>query len=114
MCAPSQLNHTVIFILTELAHSYVCSRIYLHDPPGQDDDSMPQPEISALALRREQRLAEEKPVVNPWACLIMLVITVALMGVTAEFVRFSVSHSLVASPPTSDFNFISPRSSSTA
>ena len=91
MCAHSQLNYAVILILIELAHSYVCSRIYLHVPPGQDDESMPQPVISPEAQRRAQKMANETAKVNPWACIIALVITVALMGVTAEFVRLLVS-----------------------
>ena len=76
-------------ILIEPAHSYVCSRIYLHDPP--DDDSSPHPEIPIEALAKERELAEAEPEVNPWACITLLVITVALMGVTAEFVRLLVS-----------------------
>jgi len=73
---------------------YVCSRIYLHHPPGEDTDSdafMPHPEIPAEALRKEQELAEAEPDVNPWACIILLVITVALMGVTAEFLVDSIN-----------------------
>lgn len=77
-------------MLAEVSLSYVCSRIYLHDPPGDEFDAfMPHPEIPAEALRKEQELAEAEPDVNPWACLILLVITVGLMGVTAEFVRFT-------------------------
>ena len=88
-CA-SSLN-IFILILTEVTLSYVCSRIYLHHPPGEKDTDvfMPHPEIPAEALRKEQELAEAEPEVNPWACIILLVITVALMGVTAEFVRFT-------------------------
>jgi Ca2+:H+ antiporter len=72
---------------------YVCSRIYLHHPPGEDntDAFMPHPEIPAEALRKEQELAEAEPDVNPWACIIVLVITVGLMGVTAEFLVDSVT-----------------------
>ena len=87
-------------ILTEPTHSYVCSRIYLHDPPGQDDDSMPHPQLSPEALRKAEELAKAEPKVNPRACMILLSVTVALMGVTAEFVRLPVflltrsSHSL--------------------
>ncbi|KAH9972678.1 hypothetical protein BJV74DRAFT_879751 [Russula compacta] len=71
---------------------YVCSRIYLHDPPGQDQDDLflPHPEIPAEALRKQRELAEAEPDVNPWACLILLVVTVALMGVTAEFLVDSI------------------------
>jgi hypothetical protein len=89
-CAPS-LN-VFVLILTQVTLSYVCSRIHLHHPPGDDTDSdafMPHPEIPAEALRKEQELAEAEPDVKPWACIILLVITVALMGVTAEFVRFT-------------------------
>ena len=91
MCAHSQHNYAVILFLTEIAHSYVCSRIYLHVPPGRDDESMPQPVISPEAQRAAQKLADRTPEVNPWACITFLVTTVALMGVTAEFVRLSVS-----------------------
>jgi len=69
---------------------------------------MPHPEIPAEALRKEQELADAEPDVNPWACIILLVITVALMGVTAEFVQFS-RHSLLAHDVISSL-----RSSSTA
>jgi hypothetical protein len=68
---------------------------------------MPHPEIPAEALRKEQELAEAEPDVNPWACIIVLVITVALMGVTAEFVRFT------RLPTHAGRYLISPRSSST-
>src|SRR5258707_3250071 len=50
---------------------------------------MPHPEIPAEALRKELELAEAEPDVNPWACIITLIITVGLIGVTAEFVRFT-------------------------
>jgi Ca2+:H+ antiporter len=50
---------------------------------------MPHPEIPAEALIKEEELANAEPEVNPWACIILLIITVALMGVTAEFVRFT-------------------------
>ena len=85
-CAPS-LN-VFVLILTEVTLSYVCSRIYLHNPPGDENDSlMPHPEIPAEALLKEQELAQAEPEVNPWACILLLFITVGLMGVTAAFVR---------------------------
>jgi Ca2+:H+ antiporter len=48
---------------------------------------MPHPDIPPEALEKERELSLEKPKVNPWACMILLTITVALMGVTAAFVR---------------------------
>ncbi|KAJ6567190.1 hypothetical protein DFH09DRAFT_1471058 [Mycena vulgaris] len=35
-----------------------------------------------------EKMGEKDPEVNPWACLILLVLTVTLMGVTAEFVGY--------------------------
>lgn len=62
---------------------------------------MPHPDIPQEALLKEQELANAEPEVNPWACVVLLSITVALMGVTAEFVRVSVSlYSPITSPPT--------------
>ncbi len=72
-----------------LACSYVASRFYLHGPPGANNASTPNPYIPPEVLRREQELEEAEPEMNPWACLILLAVTVALMGVIAEFVRQS-------------------------
>jgi len=69
---------------------YVCSRFYLHDPPGEDNLFMPHPDIPPEALEKERELAKETPKVNPWACIILLAITVALLGVTAEFLVDSI------------------------
>jgi hypothetical protein len=63
-CVPS-LN-VFVLILTEVTLSYICSCICLYDPPGDDTDAfMPHPEIPAEALRKEQKLAEAEPDVNP-------------------------------------------------
>ncbi|KAI0262088.1 hypothetical protein BC834DRAFT_829364 [Gloeopeniophorella convolvens] len=69
---------------------YVCSRFYLHDPPGEGNALQPHPDIPPEALRKERELEEAEPEVNPGACLVLLVITVALMGVTAEFLVDSI------------------------
>jgi uncharacterized membrane protein len=43
--------------------------------------------------------AQDEPEVNPWACLLLLAATVALMGVTAEFVRvLPLHHQLNTNP----------------
>jgi hypothetical protein len=71
----------------------------------------PHPDVPPEVLRREQELKEAKPEVNPWACLILLIVTVALMAVTAVFVRqptpFPFFHANV-------LTVFPPRSSSTA
>lgn len=35
---------------------------------------------------QKHSLDEEDPKINPWACIILIVITVGIMAVTAEFV----------------------------
>ncbi|KAH9053054.1 hypothetical protein EDB87DRAFT_310351 [Lactarius vividus] len=69
---------------------YIGSRFYLHDPPGANNAFTPHPDIPEEVLRREKELEEAEPEVNPWACLILLAVTVALMGVTAEFLVDSI------------------------
>ncbi|KAH9017746.1 hypothetical protein EDB83DRAFT_2528521 [Lactarius deliciosus] len=66
---------------------YVGSLFYLHHPPGT---FTPQPDDQEEGLRTEQGVKETKLEVNPWACLILLAITVALTGITAEFLVDSV------------------------
>ncbi|KAI9456557.1 hypothetical protein BJY52DRAFT_1187841 [Lactarius psammicola] len=68
-----------------------CFCFYLHNPPGANNAFTTRPEIPLEVLRREQELEEAEPEVNPWACLILLAITVALMGVTVEFLVDSLS-----------------------
>ncbi|KAI9461408.1 hypothetical protein F5148DRAFT_1286668 [Russula earlei] len=69
---------------------YVCSRFYLHDPPGQNDLFQPHPDVPPEALLKERELAEATPDVNPLACLILLTVTVALVAVTAAFLVDSI------------------------
>ncbi|KAI0248523.1 hypothetical protein BJV78DRAFT_1276542 [Lactifluus subvellereus] len=76
---------------------YICSRIYLHNPPPADSDApkdvdnqnggttRPEP-----PRRRKSTATQYGPQVNPRACLLLLAVTVALMGVTAEFLVDSI------------------------
>ncbi|KAH9053057.1 hypothetical protein EDB87DRAFT_310784 [Lactarius vividus] len=65
---------------------YVGSLFYLHHPPRANNTLTPHLDDPEEVLGRK----EAKPEVNPWACLILLAITVALMGVTAEFLVDSI------------------------
>jgi hypothetical protein len=97
MCVHFQSTWYCAPVLTHKAYtipSYVSSRFYLHDPPGEGNVFMPHPDIPPEALEKERKLAKEEPDVNPWACILLLVITVALMGVTAEFVRTIFSYAV--------------------
>jgi hypothetical protein len=66
---------------------YLCSRVYLHDPPG-DEDNLHQHKDAPQELKEEEiRLATLDPEVNQWVAIPVLVAALALMAVTAEFVR---------------------------
>ncbi|KAH8980639.1 hypothetical protein EDB86DRAFT_514807 [Lactarius hatsudake] len=70
---------------------YVCSLYFLYDDVLETNNvSMSHPDDPAEVWRMEHELIEAKPEVNPWACLILLAIIVALTGVTAEFLVDSI------------------------
>jgi Ca2+:H+ antiporter len=93
MCVPSLslFSNETTRVLTS-ACSYIGSRFYLHDPPGKNNAFSPRPDIPPELLRREKELEEAEPDVNPWACIILLVVCVALVGVTAEFLVESIEY----------------------
>jgi len=66
---------------------YVCSRIYLHNPPGDDNAlSLHLAADAPEAFKHEAtHLQETDPEVNQWVCLVMLAICIGLMAATAEF-----------------------------
>jgi len=69
---------------------YVGSRFYLHNPPG-DNDSLHELSDAPASFKADiAKFEEEEPELNPWFCIIILVVTVALTGVTAEFLVGSV------------------------
>lgn len=62
---------------------YICSRFYLHNPPGESDtvdEEAPDAFKADLAS-----LEEEQPEIDSWVCIVMLVLVVAMTAVTAEF-----------------------------
>ncbi|KAH9939646.1 uncharacterized protein BXZ73DRAFT_43395 [Epithele typhae] len=63
---------------------YIQSRKYLHNPTGKKSDALALHEDEHDALKEhELRLLEEEPLTNPWACLVMLLVVVALLSATA-------------------------------
>ncbi|KAI0065181.1 hypothetical protein BV25DRAFT_1906270 [Artomyces pyxidatus] len=69
---------------------YVCSRFYIHDPPGEDNAFRLAADASSEEVRIAKALEEQEPELNPWACVLLLIVTVAVMGVTAEFLVESI------------------------
>jgi Ca2+:H+ antiporter len=81
---------------------YICSRIFLHNPPGPGNSELAQHKLAPEALKeRAIEMDNEDPEVNQWVCIGMLVITIAIMGATAEWVStispapFSYRHPLL-------------------
>ncbi|KAF7776298.1 hypothetical protein Agabi119p4_4691 [Agaricus bisporus var. burnettii] len=69
---------------------YICSRIYLHDPPGDNNALQVRPDAVAAVKENEERLAKEEPGVNQWICIVVIVAAVTLMAATAEFLVESI------------------------
>lgn len=65
---------------------YVASRIFLHNPPGEGNALSVRPDAPAAHKEEEELLREENPEVNVWVCMVLLLVTIALMAATAEFV----------------------------
>lgn len=73
-------------ILRLTSARYIGSRIFLHNPPGDDNAVKVAPNAPLAYHKEEHHLIVVDPEINPWACMILLVITIALMATTAEFV----------------------------
>ena len=69
-------------------HSYICSRIYLHSPPGDVRELHLHPDAPAELKEHAERLATTDPELNQWVCLAVLVLTIGIMAPTAEWVSF--------------------------
>ncbi|KAG8720062.1 hypothetical protein FRC09_010155 [Ceratobasidium sp. 395] len=70
--------------------AYIGSRIYLHNPPG-DDNALSVPHNAPEAEKRqEHELEHEDPQINPWFGFALLAVTVALIAVTAEWLVSSI------------------------
>ncbi|KAJ3477570.1 hypothetical protein NLI96_g10367 [Meripilus lineatus] len=69
---------------------YICSRIFLTNPPGDDNAGTIHESAPEEHKREEEELKHKTPLTNPWACIILLVITIGIMATTAEFLVESV------------------------
>ena len=74
---------------------YIASRIFLHNPPGEGNAGTVAPNAPLEQKQEEHELRTIEPEVNPWSCIILLVVTIALMAVTAEFVSRDSYYGLV-------------------
>ncbi|KAF5369774.1 hypothetical protein D9758_001318 [Tetrapyrgos nigripes] len=82
-----QLSRGIAIILLLV---YICSRIFLHNPPGDDNAAQPRPNAPLALLHEEHHLLHGDPEVSQWVCIAMLVVTIALMAATAEWLVDSI------------------------
>lgn len=71
---------------------YICSRIYLHDPPGEGNALQPAADAPTAIKEHEEKLKNEDPEVNQWICIAVIAVAVTLMAVTAEFLVESIEN----------------------
>ncbi|KAJ6539030.1 hypothetical protein B0H19DRAFT_1176789 [Mycena capillaripes] len=70
---------------------YICSRIFLHNPPGHGNSELAQHKLAPEALKeRAQEIDNEDPEVNQWVCIAMLIVTIGIMAATAEWLVDSI------------------------
>ncbi|TFL05497.1 hypothetical protein BDV98DRAFT_500213 [Pterulicium gracile] len=69
---------------------YISSRIYIHNPPGTDNAFQPHPDAPEELKIKEKQLAVRDPEVDSWVGVIVLLIAIALVAVTAEWLVKSV------------------------
>jgi hypothetical protein len=74
---------------------YICSRIFLHNPPGDDNALRQHPQAPAALKQEEYELIATDPEVNQYVCIAMILVSIGIMAATAEWVsnvlRFSIS-----------------------
>lgn len=71
---------------------YVGSRIFLHNPPGEGNAGTVAPNAPLEQKLQEINLEIVNPEIHPLACVTLLVITIALMATTAEFLVESIEY----------------------
>ncbi|KAJ3919769.1 hypothetical protein F5877DRAFT_39522 [Lentinula edodes] len=72
-----------------LHYSYVLSRVFLHNPPG-NDKFRTLPNAPAAIIEEEKDLLVKEPEVNPWVCILLLVVTIGFIAPTTQFLADSV------------------------
>ena len=58
----------------------------MHNPPGEGNALMPGPNAPEEIHKEEHHLAHGDPEVSSWFCIVFLIVTIAIMAVTAEMV----------------------------
>jgi Ca2+:H+ antiporter len=81
------MSHQRLSSANTLYGSYLASRIYLHNPPGEGSTSFRgQPHATEALTREEIHLLEDDPEVNQYVCIAVLMVSIGIMAATAEWV----------------------------
>lgn len=71
--------------------SYVASRVFLHNPPGEGNAFRPRPDAPKEIHHEEEHLEKKEPKVNSSFCAVFLIVTIAIMAITAEMVSVGIT-----------------------
>jgi len=71
--------------------AYICSRIYLHNPPGEEDPlNLAEAPNAPEALKEEvAHMLTQDPEVNQYVCIVALLVVFGLMATTGEWLVHS-------------------------
>ncbi|KAJ3874856.1 hypothetical protein F5051DRAFT_472622 [Lentinula edodes] len=67
-----------------LHYSYILSRVFLHNPPG-NDKFRTLLNAPAAIIEEEKDLLVKEPEVNLWVCILLLVVTIGFIAPTTQF-----------------------------
>jgi len=69
---------------------YICSRIFLHNPPGEDNALRLHPQAPVALKHEEDHYIAADPEVNQWVCIAMIIVSIGIMAATAEWLVESI------------------------
>ncbi|KAF6762811.1 hypothetical protein DFP72DRAFT_877002 [Ephemerocybe angulata] len=87
-----KMSHGMAFCLLFI---YICSRVYLHNPPGDETTNL-RPEVPAALKEEEHHLQTNDPHINQYICIALLAVTIGLMAATAEWSPILLGSSLLS------------------
>jgi hypothetical protein len=62
----------------------------LHNPPGEDNALRIRPDAPEALKHEERKFFEEEPEVNQYVCIVVLLLSIAIMAATVEWVSRSI------------------------
>ncbi|KAF5387895.1 hypothetical protein D9615_000101 [Tricholomella constricta] len=69
---------------------YICSRIFLHNPPGDGNDIRLDSAAPAAMKEEEKELVVKEPKANQYVLVVVLIISIGIMAATTEWLVHSI------------------------